>query len=169
MSITTACLLRGNPGYEQVAQAVTALLGVPVEVEHFSPADDSLYVLIFKDPEAGNHERRMTVVLKTTEPSVSPDPLTYCSFYGEGRVTEILAGLALQFGGWICLDTGFDDWTEAKRVALEPAAEMSAVDELNLALSVILPPSVAVELRRVVSDKETFVRVMDALDRYRAR
>lgn len=167
MSITTACLLRGNPGYELVAQAVTALLGVPVQVEHY-PTDDTLYVLNFNDPEAANQARRMNVVLRTKEPSVSTEPLTYCSFYGEGRVTEILAGLALHFGGWICLDTGADDWTEAQRVA-PPAVELSPIDELNLSLSEILPPAAAVELRGVVSDEVTFDRMMAALDRYRAR
>jgi hypothetical protein len=169
MTITTACLLNGNPGYELVAQAVEALLRVRVEIEQPMADDDAFFILNFPDPEESNYSRRMSVFLRNKEPSVSPEFVTRCSFYGEGRVTEILAALALHFGGWISIDTGTDDWTMAKRVVPPACVELSSLDELNLALSKILPSAVAIELRKVVSDDGRFDELMEALDRYRDR
>jgi hypothetical protein len=137
MTITTACLINGNPGYELVAQAVESLLGTRVEIEQPLAEDDTFFILNFPDPEESYFTRRMSVFLRNKEPSVSPESMTRCSFYGEGRVTEILAAIALHFGGWISIDTGTDDWTQAKRVAPPAPVELSALDELNFALSEI--------------------------------
>lgn len=168
MAITTACLLKGDPNYEDVAQAVKRLLGAEVSVEQPLAVDHTLFVLSFADPQTG-YSQRMTVILEAKEPSLCEDTATRCSFYGEGRVTEILAMLALHFGGWITVDTDSGDWTEATPPEPVAAPTLSAIDELNLELSRVLPPSVAVELRKVAADEAKFTRVMAALDVYRER
>lgn len=175
MSIVTACILDGNPDPEAISRAVCAVLGRSVRPE--VDDRDSLDVSVrFVDPQGG--DLRVLAVRQAAKlPAVVPDgvAVAHVSTEGEARAAEIVAGLALCFGGWITLDVSTGIWQRAEKRLEVPEAEEIVkarrtedphLQDLDEALHRLLPPLAAESVRNLAADASALSSLIFALEDY---
>lgn len=175
MSIVTACILDGNPDPEAIGRALCAVVGVSVRPE-VDDADSLDVSVRFADPEGG--EQRVLAVRRSARlPAVVPPDVAvaHVSVEGEARAAQIVAGLALCFGGWITLDASTGIWQRAeKRLDVLASDEIELarrtadphLQDLDEALRRLLPPEAAEAVRNLAADAPALSRLIFALEDY---
>ncbi|MTH97599.1 hypothetical protein [Roseibium sp. RKSG952] len=165
MGVSTKVLLVGNPGYEEISQALGKRFECQVDVceAHFS---DFVW-LKFLDPESGEL-RQMSVFQNTVDgKDVYSGPATLCSLGAFDSSVEIATSLAERFGGYVCASDVLDEWVFVESTSPDAdLEELSPEDAFNVSISRVLPVKVALVLRDAIRDpyvREGLIQAIDAL------
>lgn len=174
MGVDTKSILFGNPNAAEIAQTVTEAFGFEPEIRLGFGNDEqpTYFILSFPDTEDQSKPRQLHVFTETSDnKDVFDGPSTHCMLGMWGGSIEIMEALARKFGGFVCDSDSAGEWRPVDRVenADAPQAPLAPEAVLNLALAKTIDPKAAIEIRKLVKDREQFAKLMDALDVYRAQ
>jgi len=174
MGVDTKSILISNPNAAEIAQAITEAYGFEPSIRVGLDYEEvpNYFILSFPDTQDAGKSRQLHVFLKSPDNAdIFDGPATHCSLGMWGGSVDIMDMLASKFGGFVCDCDSIGDWRPVERVVgigsdLPP---LTPEAELNLALARLIDAKPALEIRKLVKDREQFAKLMDVLDEYRAR
>lgn len=175
MGVDTKGILFGKPNAAEIAQAITEAFGFEPEIRSGLGYEEvpSYFILTFPDTQDKKESRQLHVHLdcEGDYANVYEGKATLCSFGLWGGSIEIMEALARKFGGFVCDSDCVGEWHPVDRAenADAPQAPLAPEAVLNLTLARVIDPKAAIEIRKLVKDREQFAKLMDALDLYRSQ
>lgn len=175
MGVDTKSILFGKPNAAEIAQAITEAFGFEPEIRVGLDYEEvpTYFILNFPDTQDKKEPRRLNVHLgcESDYEDVYQGEATLCSLGMWGGSIEIMEALARKFGGFVCDSDSVGEWRPIDRVENmdTPLAPLPPEAVLNLTLAKVIDPKAALEIRKLVKDREQFAKLMDALDVYRAQ
>ena len=174
MGVDTKSILVSNPNATEIAQAITEAYGHEPDIRVGLAYEEvpTYFILTFPDTQDKKKDRQLHVHTKLSDNAEILDgPATHCSLGMWGGSIEIMETLARKFGGFVCDSDSVGDWRPVDRVETTPGEvpPLSPEAELNLALAKLIDPKPALEIRKLVRDREQFAKLMAVLDDYRAK
>ncbi len=173
MGVDTKSILFGKPNATEIAQAITEAFGFEPEIRMAFSDDPTYFIMNFPDTQDNKEPRRLNVHLDCAGDyaDVYQGDATLCSLGMWGGSIEIMEALAKKFGGFVCDSDSVGEWRPVDRVENTDPSVTSLPPEavLNLTLAKVIDPQAAIEIRKLVKDREQFAKLMDALDVYRAQ
>lgn len=174
MGVDTKSILISNPNAAEIAQAITEAYGFEPSIRIGLDYEEipNYFILSFPDTQDADKSRQLHVFLKSPDyADVFDGPATHCSLGAWGGSVEIMDMLARKFGGFVC-DSDFDgEWRPVDCVVadgVEPPP-LTPEAQLNLSLANLIDAKPALEIRKLVKDREQFAKLMEVLDEYRAK
>jgi hypothetical protein len=170
VGVDTKSILISNPSAALIAQAIAEAYGQEPEIR--LGVDDTHFVMSFPDTQDATQARQLHVFTQSSDSEdVFDGPATHCMLGMWGGSIEIMDMLARKFGGFVCDSDSVGDWRPVDRVEVAdgelPPLSPEAV--LNLALAKTIDVKAALEIRKLVKNREQFAALMAALDVYRTR
>jgi hypothetical protein len=174
MGVDTKAILIGQPSAVEIALVITEVYGFDPEIRVGLDRKEvpTYFILSFPEPEDQKNGRQLHVFTETSDDSAVFDgPATHCTLGMWGSSIEIMEALARKFGGFVCDSDSVGDWRPVDRIELAPGEQPPLTPEatLNLRLAKVIDAKAALEIRKLVKNREQFAQLMDALADYRAQ
>ncbi len=175
MGVDTKSILFGQPNAAEIAQTITEAFGFEPEIRVGFGNEEvpTYFIMTFPDTQETDKGRQLNIHLDCASDytDVYEGKATLCSLGMWGGSIEIMEALARKFGGFVCDSDSVGEWRPVDRVENTDAPQAPLAPEavLNLTLAKVIDPKAALEIRKLVKDREQFAKLMDALDLYRAQ